>query len=481
MKTVEDIPILSGQTFSGHATEFRTTQTAIFLRLARELGDLGQIRFFNFPLVVLCSPELAHEALVEKQRSFEKSLATKMMFYPFAGRGLFTSEGEPWRKNRKLMAPLFHPRTIDGYAPMMNDVITRCLDDWKDGAILDAGREMTRITMGVAAKVLFDADTLDESDEISAAVRTMFDYLGEQTASVSIFVRATIAQLLLQLEHLPAPLARAREATIEALHQPVPLPTAQRRKLLASIRTVDDRIQRMITDRRQKGGDRPDLLSRLLAARDEDDGSFMTDRQVRDEAMTLFIAGHETTATSTTWCLYFLARNPEVYRRWKQEVDGLSGKTPAAADAPRLEYTRGVFREALRLYPPAFAIDRVAVEDVEIGGYHLPKLTSIIVPIHALHRREAIFPDPERFDPARFSPENEAKRPRGAYMPFGAGPRICIGATFATLEAELLLAQIAQRFDFEPVSDAPIGPDYGTALRPERPVLLRVRKRRASN
>ena len=480
MKTIEDIPVLSGKTFSGHAKEFRTTQAAIFLRLARELGDLGRLQFFNFPLVVLCSPELAHEALVEKQKSFEKSIPLKMMFYPFAGRGLFTSEGEPWRKQRKLMSPLFHPRTLEGYTPVMNAVIARCLDDWKDGEVIDAGREMTRITMGVAAKVLFDADTLDESDEISAAVRTMFDYLGDQTASVSIMVRATMVQFLLQMRDLPAPLERAREAVVEALHQPVPVPTEERRKLFAAIRTLDDRIQRMVDDRRQKGGDRPDLLSRLLAARDEDDGSFMTDRQVRDETLTLFIAGHETTATSTTWCLYFLARHPEIYRSWKEEVDRLSGQMPNAEQASRLVYTRGVFREAIRLYPPAFAVDRVAAEDVEIGGYHLPKLTSIIIPVHAIHRRASIFPDPERFDPTRFSPEAEAKRPRGAYLPFGAGPRICIGATFATLEAQLLLAQIAQRFDFEPVDRTPIGPNYVSALRPDKPILLRVKKRAAN-
>ncbi len=481
MKTIADIPVLSGQTFSGHAQEFRTTQAAILLRVMRELDDVGQIRFFNFPLVVFCAPELVHEALVEKQKSFGKSLAIKMMFYPFAGRGLFTSEGEPWRKQRKLMAPLFNPGAIKSYAATMNGVITRCLDDWKDGTVIDAGREMTRITMGIAGKTLFDADTTDESDELSDAVRAMFEYLGDQTASVSIVVRASIGGLLLDLKDLPAPLERARHAILEALHQPVPLPTKKRRRVLASLRMLDDRIQRMITDRRQKGGERQDLLSRLLAARDEDDGSFMTDRQVRDEAMTLFIAGHETTATSTTWALYFLSRHPDVYRRWKEEVAGLSGKTPNAEDAPRLEYTRGVFRETIRLYPPAYALDRVTIEDVEIGGYRLPKGTAIIIPIHALHRRESIFPDPERFDPTRFSPEAEAKRPRGAYVPFGAGPRICIGATFATLEAELLLAQIAQRFDFEPVDRDPIGPDYLTALRPERPVLLRVRARQPSN
>jgi cytochrome P450 len=476
MKTIKDIAVLSGETWSGHAAEFRRTKAEIFLRAMRELGDIGLIRFFNVPIVVLSAPHLVHEALVERQKSFVKSLATRIMFYPFAGKGLFTSEGEHWRRQRKLLSPLFHPGAIKSYAPAMNAVIERCLDDWRDGDIIDAGREMTRITMAIAGKVMFDADTLDESDELSDSVRALFEWLSEMSGSASIVATVTAASFLIELGNLPKALDRARTAAVDALHEPFPFPTKFRKRFFSAIRKLDDRIQRMIDDRRRAGHAREDLLSRLLTARDEDDGSFMTDRQVRDEALTLFVAGHETTATSTTWALYFLSRNPDAYRRWKEETARLSGKTATAEEALRLEWTRGVFREAMRICPPAFAVDRVAVEDVEVGGYRLPRKTAIIIPTHALHRHEASFPDPDRFDPGRFSAEAEAKRPRGAYIPFGMGPRICIGAQFAELEAELLLARIAQRFDFEPVNTEPIGPDFTTALRPEKPVLLRVKR-----
>jgi cytochrome P450 len=232
----------------------------------------------------------------------------------------------------------------------------------------------------------------------------------------------------------------------------------------------------MIEERRRVGSGRADLLSRLLAARDEDDGSGMTERQVRDEVVTLFVAGHETTATSTTWALHFLSRHPEAYRRWKAEAAALGGRIPTADDAPRLGYTLGVFKEALRLYPAAPALDRVAVEDVTVGGYRLPRKTMVVVCPYALHRQPHLWPDPERFDPDRFSAEAEASRPRLAWLPFGAGPRVCIGAQFAALEAQLLLAQIARRFDLEPVDQNPVGVDFRSVLRPARPVRLRVRR-----
>jgi len=476
MKTVDDIPVLSGETLSGHSAEFRRTRGAIFRRVAEELGDIGRIRFFGAPIVIVCSPELVHETLVEKQRSFEKSFATRIMFYPFAGRGLFTAEGEHWRRQRKLMSPLFHPAAIRGYATTMNEVIARCLSTWKDGEVIDAGREMTRITMAVAGKILFDTDTLDESDELSDSVRAMFEYISDGSGSLSLVVRAMLSGALRDLGALPDPLGRGRDQVIEALHRPLPLPTEKRRRLFRAIERLDDKIARMIRERRESASARDDLMSRLLAARDEDDGSFMTDKQVRDEAVTLFVAGHETTATSTTWSLYLLSRHPEAYRAWKEEVSRVENRPPTAEDAAHLPYTRGVFREALRLYPPAFALDRVTTEDVTIGGYRLPKNTFMMIPVEALHHRASVFPDPERFDPTRFAPEQEAKRSRGAYIPFGAGPRVCIGMTFAELEAELLLAQIAQRFDFEAEDQRPIGADFHTALRPERPVRLRVRR-----
>jgi len=476
MKTMADLPLLSGATWNGHAAEFRSTATDLFVRMQKEVGDIGKIEFFKLPIVVPFSPELTHELLVEKPKHLFKSVATKMMFYPMAGKGLFTADGDPWRRQRKLIAPLFHPQAIRSYAAMMNEVITRCLDTWKDGEIIDAGREMTKITMGVAAKTLFDADTLNESDDISDAIHAMFNYIMDQTGSISIILRATLAGKLIDATDLSPGMAKARDRVVEALHQPVPIPTRERLRLFKGLRLLDERIQRITDERRRTGTNRDDLLSRLLAARDEDDGSFMTDRQVRDEAMTLFIAGHETTATSTTWSLYFLSRNPDAYRRWKEEVAELAGQQASPDNTSKLTWSRGVFREALRFYPPALAVDRVAIEDMELGGYSFPRYTPFIVPIYAIHRNPAIWPDPERFDPGRFTPELEAKRPRAAYLPFSIGPRVCIGAMFAELEALLLFTQIAQRFEFEPVDTTHIGPDLKTALRPEKPIYLRVRK-----
>lgn len=476
MKTIADVPLLSGKTWNGHAAEFRRSPTGIFLRAQRELGPISKIELFKLPAVVVCGPDLVHELLVENAKHLFKSMALKIMFYPMAGRGLFTNDGDPWRRQRKLMAPLFHPQAIRSYAVMMNDVITRCLDTWKDGDVIDAGREMTRITMGVAAKTLFDADTLNESDDISEAIHAMFNYITDQSGSLSVIVRAITAGTLVDQSNLPPTIARWRDKAVDLLHEPIPLPTSERLRLFKAIRLLDDRIQRMTDERRRTTVERDDLLSRLLAARDEDDGSFMTDRQVRDEAMTLFIAGHETTATSTTWALYFLSRHPEVYRRWKQDVADLGQEKPSPDNTNKLVWTRGVFREALRFYPPAFAVDRVAMEPFQLGEYAFERLASFIVPIHTIHRNESLWPDPERFDPGRFTPELEAKRPRAAYLPFGIGQRVCIGAMFAELEALLLLAQIAQRFEFEPIDKDHIGPDMRTALRPEKPILLRVRK-----
>ncbi|UQA59420.1 cytochrome P450 [Polyangium aurulentum] len=478
-RKLADIRVLAGKDWTGHAAEFKRAQGGLFLRMQREVGDIGRMYFFNVPIVVLSSPELLHEAFVEKAKSFEKSIATKLMFYPFAGKGVFTSEGEQWRRQRRLMAPFFHPGAVRAYAPTMNEVITRCLDGWKDGQVIDAGHEMTRITMAVAGKVFFDMDPSGEADELSEAIRAMFDYLGEQSGSLSIVARALAAGLISEIPGLPAGADRIRSTVIEKLGTPIPWPIPSRRRVIEGVKALDRMVQRTI-DERRRSGQKHDVLSKLLSARDEDDGSFMTDRQVRDEVITLFVAGHETTATGMTWSLYFLSRGPEAYRRWKDEVAALGGRTPTAEDSARLEYTRGVFKEAIRLYPPAFAFDRVAAEDVEIGGYLLPRTTGIVISPYAVHRRESIWPDPERFDPSRFSAAAEAARPRAAYVPFGIGPRVCIGASFAQLEAELLLAQLAQRFEFEAVDGEPIGPNFATALRPAKPVRLRVRVKPAA-
>jgi cytochrome P450 len=477
MKTLKDIPTLPSEGFDGHAFAFRRERGDLFVRAQRTCGDLGRLRFFHQSLLALNAPEPIHEVMVEHARVFPKSLAIRMAFFFLAGKGLFTSEGDLWKRQRKLMSPMFQPAVVRGYGGSMSAVIGQYLDGWKDGAVLDMGREMTRITMAVVGKVLFDSDTFDDADELGAAIQVLFRHLGDQGGSAALIARATLGLKLLELGALPVRAEALREQAIERISMPLRLPTRGSRELYGAVAKLDDKVRRMIDERRRVGVGvaRPDLLSRLLAAHD-DDGSVMTDRQIRDEAVTLFVAGHETTATSTTWALYFLARHPEVYDRWKAEVAALGGGVSIADDAPRLGYTLAVFKEALRLYPPAFLLDRVSAEDVEVSGHLVPRGTPVLVCPYALHRRPELWPEPERFDPDRFTPEAEAARPRLSWLPFGAGPRVCIGAQFASLEAQLILAQIAQRFELEPASDAPVAPNFERALRPAKPVLIRVHR-----
>jgi cytochrome P450 len=473
MKTLRDIPMLSGARLDGHASQFREEHGDFFLRVQRECGDIGTFRFFNVRVVVVSSPEVIHEVLVERAKSFEKGLAFRMQFHTVAGKGLFTSAGDLWRRQRKLMSPLFQPAAVRGYADMMNTVIARYLDGWRDGAVIDAGREMSRITMAVTGKALFDSDEFDDADEVGAAVQTVFEFLSEQAGSNSLIARAALGGMLVALGELPPWADALRERAIARLATPPRWLTAKGRALHAAIALLDAKIQQFIDDRRRAGPKR-DLLTALLAARD-DDGSVMTDHQLRDEAFTLFVAGYETTAIGATWTLALLGRHPEIYRRWKAEAAALGGRVPTADDAPRLGYAARMFKEAMRLYPPGFIIDRATTEEVEIGGYLLPKNTAIIISPYAFHRRPDLWPDPERFDPERFTPEAEAARPRLAWLGFGAGPRVCIGAQFAALEAQLLFAQIAQRFDLTLVSLDPLRASFESGLRPATPVLMRVR------
>jgi cytochrome P450 len=233
----------------------------------------------------------------------------------------------------------------------------------------------------------------------------------------------------------------------------------------------------MIADRRASGHDPGDILSMLLAAEEEGSGSKMTDLEVRDETMTLFLAGHETTANNLAWTFYLLSRHPDIYARLRAEVDEvLGGKTPGLEDVPRLTYTLRVLKESMRLYPPAYIIGRRATEDVDIGPYRLEKGLTAFINIYAMHRRAKYFPDPERFDPDRFRPEGE-KQMRSTYIPFGGGPRVCIGNQFALLEGQLALAVIAQRVTFEPASDRVVEPEPLVTLRPRHGVPLIVRRR----
>jgi cytochrome P450 len=476
---LEDIPVLSGATRFGHVRELRDDRFALFARMNRERGDIARLLALGTPFVFVNAPPLLHEVLVEKAKHFAKSMSMRGALRPIAGNGIFTSEGDVWRRQRKLMAPLFTATEVARYA----DETVACAEDaaarLTPGEVVDVARLMTHVTMRVAGKTLFDLDTLGEADELGAALKTLLDWANHASGSLAYAAQVIVVDGVYELlERLAPSLAARAEPYRDAVNEPIHWPGASSRRLAEAVALVDGYVARMIESRRATGGARNDLLSRLLAARDED-GRAMTDREVRDEILTLFIAGHETTAAGLAWALYLLARHPEAYARARAEAEVLRGRAATAADMPRLGFCLQVFKEALRLYPPIYVIARRCLTDVRVGDYDLPRGTALILSPWTLHRQPALWPDPERFDPDRFTPAAEQARPKLAYLPFGAGPRVCIGNHFSLMEGPLVLATLLARADLALATDAPIEPEAAAALRPKGGVPMRVTAVRA--
>lgn len=469
-----DIPALSGATRTGHLTEIRDDRFGLFRRLNRECGDIGLVKVLGIPLVFANGPEVLHEVLVEKARSFIKSPGLRGPLKPFVGQGLFTSEGELWKQQRRLMAPLFTHARIERYAAAMADCAGDAIAGLHQGERFDMARITTHIAMRIAGKTLFDTDTLDEADELGAALTVALKWASDVSISplYAVQLRA-VGAINMLAEKLPEPYRARSEAQLEAMIEPIRWPGEETRKVNAAIAVIHRRVARMITERRASGAARPDLLSMLLDARDES-GNRMSDEQVRDEVVTLFVAGHETTATALAWSLYLLARDPEAYARARAEARSLPGPVVESRDLPALGYCLRVFKEAMRLYPPIYFFGRQAIADVTIGGYDLPRNQVVLISSYALHHRAEIWPDPERFDPSRFEPMAEEKRHKQAYLPFSAGPRTCIGNLFALMEGPIVLATILRRMDLELTTDAVIEPEASATLRPKGGMPMRV-------
>jgi cytochrome P450 len=440
---IEELPLL------GRMQTYNHDRLGFVLALSRSCGDAARFHFGPFPVVFFNSAELMHGVLVEHANEFDTGVVRRNAFGPVIGNGLFVSEGELHRRQRKTLAPAFQPRHIKSYANTMVTYGERAQVEWTDGEVVGINHEMIQITMSIIGKVLFDADVFTEADELGAAITVALEHVNYMFSHL-----------------LPIPLSW-------------PLPRhARTRRSLAFLRA---HIQEMIAERRASNiegqVERDDFLSILLRARDED-GNPMSDQQVSDEAITFFGAGHETTATGLTWAWYLLAGHPEAYARLRAEVDAvLGGRAPTYDDLARLPYTLQVFKEALRLYPPAYALSRVALRDVTVGGYRVKRGTTVFMSPYALHRRADYFPSPACFDPERFTPKNEARLPRYTYMPFGAGPRICIGNHFALMEGQLLLATLAQRVTFALVTGQEIVPDPKVTTRPKGDIQMVVHRR----
>jgi len=414
---------------------FRRDPLAFLERTHREYGDVARWRFGQRRVYLLAHPELVRDVLVTRHKNFIKSKALQRARV-ILGEGLLTSEGEHHLRQRRLAQPAFHRDRIAALGETMVRFTSEMSDGWRAGREMDVTREMSRLTLSIAAQTFFGADVHGEAEEIGQAL----------THALEAFKRLT--------------------NPLGPLLDKLPLPTTIRVRRAG--RRLDETIYRMIAQRRASGEDRGDLLSMLLAARDDEgDGGGMTDLQLRDEALTIFLAGHETTATALSWTWHLLARNPEAEVRLHAELAAvLAGRAPTAGDLPRLPCTRAVLAESMRLYPPAWTIGREPKEAFEAGGYRIRAGSVVLVSPWIVHHDPRWWPDPMRFDPDRWTAEREAELPRFAYFPFGGGPRKCIGEGFAWTEGILVLATLAQRWKLRHAADAQVGRQPLITLRP---------------
>ena len=471
-----DIPLLSGATRLGHLAELRRDRLGLFHRMNRECGGVARVLALGNSLVFANSPELLHEVFVEKARSYRKSAGLRGPLKPLAGEGLFTSDGELWRRQRKLLAPLFTHAEIAGYAGVMSSCTEDAVRDLRPGQVFDAARLTTHLAMRVAGKALFDIDTLDEADELGEALTVALSWANVVSVALPYAAQLTVTSTMFNLlERISAPLAQRVEPLFEATIEPIRWPGEATRTLEAALAVIERRVARMIADRRAAAPrPRRDLLSLLLAARD-DEGHPMTDKQVRDEIVTLFVAGHETTATSLAWALYRLSKDPASSARARAEAAPFAARSATMADLPQLSFCTQVFKESMRLYPPVYFFGRQSITATRLGPYELPRGTVVLISPYALHHRPELWPDPARFDPERFTPAAEEGRHRQAYIPFSAGPRTCIGNHFALMEGAIVLATLLARVDLEMATTANVEPDASATLRPKGGMPMRVR------
>jgi cytochrome P450 len=476
---LDSVPPLPGDNALGHSHLFRHDRLA-FLRSAADLGDVTRMRFIHRWLLVVSSPEAAHEVLVEQARKFEKSPALRLGLHDLAGQGLFTSEGELWQRQRRLMSPLFHAGALVGYAKTMNDVTRRALERMHDGATLDLAHEMTRITMGIVGATLFGADTFDKADELGHALTVALKWVDDALGAPQLALQMALVDAFEALSpHVPSRLETLRQKVDALVHTPHLLPGRRGEEFQSAIATLDGVMSGMIGERRAHPRASVDLLSKLLLARDTEGGRSegMSDAQVRDEANTLFVAGHETTANALAWCFYLLARNPEARARVQAEADAFDAEGPTSWEPSRLTYTSRVFREALRLYPPLVILVRRSLEPFEIHGVEYPRHTIVAVNPYGIHMSPRVWENPDRFDPDRFTPEREATRHKSAWIPFGVGPRVCIGNHFALMEGAIVLATLMRNARFDIDASRMIEAETFATLRPRGGVPATVRRR----
>jgi cytochrome P450 len=437
MSDIKDLPKVPGHPIFGNLFQIKNDRVSFLTRANADHGSVVRARHGIFDVIVSADHAFSHEVMVEKAESFQKGYGLSIFMRPLLGNGLLTSEGSFHKKQRRMMAPAFAHRRIAEYGAVIAARTRKAEARW-------------RLTLDIVGKTLFDAE-----------VETDADVVGEAITGGMHAVMANLNALIPLPPSWPIPRNTRAQTHIEKL---------------------DKIVYRMIKERRADGTDHGDFLSMLLMAQDEDDKSTMDDKQVRDEAMTIFLAGHETTANALAWCFYLLTQRPDIRDALEREVDAaLEGRAPTLEDLPKLPLALAVFKETMRLYPPAYVISRAATKPVTIGGYDLKKGQLVLINIIGMHRSARYFDQPMLFDPERFIGDREKQLEKKAFVPFAAGPRVCIGNHFALMEGQLAVAAIAQRvrLEMQPGSKR-VEPEPLVTLRPKGGMPMVVRRRNAA-
>lgn len=410
--------------------EIRRDPLGFIMTVTGRYGDLVRYRADGWAATLVNHPDYIKHVLQDNNHNYTKEGTPDfMMLKPMLGEGILTSEGESWLRQRRMAQPAFHRKRIEAFGRLMTDLTLLLLADWEKaaGRPLEIVKEMTQLTLRIVAKALFGYDVSGEADVFGRAVEVLNECMG----------------------HFD------------------PTDPAVRQRFRAALTTIQQIVHQIIQERRLHPADQGDFLSMLLLAQDEETGYRMNDRQVRDQVLTLLLAGHETTAKALSWTFYLLTQHSEVEDRLAAElVAVLNGRPPTVDDLPHLPYTWMVIEESMRLYPPIWLLSRVAVADDEIGGFHIPAGSLVAISPYAMHRHPAYWDNPERFDPEHFRPERAVERPAFAYLPFSGGPRLCLGKHFASVEAHLVLATILQHFRLRLLPGHPVVPEALVTLRP---------------
>lgn len=448
MARAEYPPGPRGDLLLGSTLDFKDRPARFIRYVAQSYGDVTRFKVGPAYWYLLAHPEDIQDAMTRRANIFVKPKIAKRLWEKFLGDGLLTTEGDTWKRLHSLVRPAFHRTRIKAYGDTMVDYTHRMLDPWEDGQEIDLDAAMVQLTLHIVGKTLFDADIAEDAA-----------HFGEAMEELQVQM----------LEHIYMPL-------------PVPKwwPSEGNKRKLKAIEDIEKIVWGVIEERRASGEDRGDLLSMLLLSRDED-GNGLTDREIRDQAMTLFFAGHETTAHAMTWAWYLLAKNPHVVERLQREIDEVTGGARlTVADLKELPYLEWMFHEAMRVLPSVWVFMKETTEDVEVRGYRIPKGSPVVISPWVTHHDERWFPSPETFDPERWSPERAKSIPKGAYVPFSGGQRICIGKTFAMMEARLCLGSMLQRLTPAVAQDYRAKFKAELSMHPDGPLPIEVQFRQTS-